>query len=359
MTAIPGSVHVIGSKRSGGAERFFARLCDALHRHGAPVLAITPPGSDVIAQLDPNTPRGASPMRNVYDPLSRWQLRRRLRRERPEIVQTWMGRATRLVHLPLGAAPVHVARLGGYYRVDHYRHAHAWIGNTRGICDYLVREGLPAGRVHQIGNFVDAPRPVEHAEASALRRDNGIPEDAICILGVGRLHENKDFTTLLRAFSRMNTSHQGRPLWLVLVGDGPERPSLESLAGELDIRRRTVMAGWQTDLAPWYALGTVFVCPSRHEPLGNVILEAWAHGVPVVATRTDGPQELVAGEDNGLLVPVADAHALAGTLDDLLKRGPSAWEHLARRGMETVARDHNADVVVARYLDLYRRLLSV
>jgi L-malate glycosyltransferase len=355
---MPKSLQIVGSMRSGGAERFFARLSDALHEHGLPVLAVTPPGSDVLKELRTDTPATTTPMRNVLDPLSRLGLSRLIRREGPDIVQTWMGRATRLVHLRRGLRPVHVARLGGYYKVDHYRHAHAWIGNTRGICDYLVREGIPADRVHHIGNFVDPPRVVGEQEVGRLRMAHEIPDDAMCILGVGRHHENKDFTTLIHAFAQLGEEHDHRPLRLVLVGDGPSRPALESQAMELGLADRLVMPGWQSDLAPWYALGDIFVCPSRHEPLGNVILEAWAHGIPVVATRTQGAEELVTGRENGLLVPIAEADAMAVALTELLDHGSPAWQELAAHGLATVGRHHHRDTVVAAYLHLYQELLG-
>ena len=85
-----------------------------------------------------------------------------------------MGRASRLTHLPPNGTAVHVARLGGYYKIDgYYRHAHAWIGNTQGICDYLIREGLPASRVFLIGNFVPAAISLSAGDRTALRQRYG------------------------------------------------------------------------------------------------------------------------------------------------------------------------------------------
>ena len=86
--------------------------------------------------------RHCLPMRIVGDPISRLEVSRLIGRRRPHIVQTYTGRATRLTRLSRQNESVHVARLGGYYKVGGYRHAHAWIGNTKGICDYLVAAGL-------------------------------------------------------------------------------------------------------------------------------------------------------------------------------------------------------------------------
>lgn len=356
MTDHPFSLQVIGSKKFGGAERFFIRLCDALHERGAPVIAVTPKRSELSLALALDTPRETSIMRSVLDPFSHWDLRRLIKRLQPDIVQTWMGRATRLVRLPRGAAPVHLARLGGYYKVSHYLHAHALIGNTKGICDYLVREGLPAERIYHIGNFVDPPRELMTDELTRLRRDHDIPEDAICILGIGRLHANKDFSTLLQAYALLKPHRYDRPLRLILVGDGPDRENIEALAYDLGIRNSFIMPGWQTDITPWYALGHVFVCPSKHEPLGNVILEAWAHGIPVISTCTQGATELISHERDGLIVPTENPRALAQAIESLLADPERAARELALQGSITLERQHSAKHVVNSYLDLYEQL---
>ena len=81
-------------------------------------------------------PQQTIPMRNGWDLLSVLKIRRLIRNTGPLIVQTYMGRATRLTRLPRDSAAIHVARLGGYFKIKgYYQHAHAWVGNTRGICD--------------------------------------------------------------------------------------------------------------------------------------------------------------------------------------------------------------------------------
>ncbi len=352
------SFQIIGSKQSGGAERFYVRLTEALHEAGHEVTAIAPPASSVAREMGAQVPQHPIRMRSVWDPLARWQISRAIRSEAPQIVQTWMGRATRLVSLPRGRQPIHVARLGGYYDLKGYRHAHAWIGNTKGICDYLIREGLSADRVFHIGNFIEpAARPSEVA-LEELRAQWHLPQDACILFSAGRLHPNKGFAGLLDAFSRLPPNIGGRPLYLVLAGDGPLAEDLHAQARQLQIQGRVVWAGWQQDLAPFFAIADSFVCPSVHEPLGNVLLEAWANGVPLVSTATAGARELITPEVDGLLVPCNDPQALAQGIRELLGMSATARATLATAGRQSLLASHGRQSIVAAYTELYQRLID-
>lgn len=352
------SVHIVGSKGPGGAEKFYARLVRALNEAGHEVLAVNPPNSAVSKFLDGYVRQAHIPMRSVFDLASRWRIGRLARSLAPIVVQTYMGRATRLTHLPRGRGIVHVARLGGYYNLKGYRHAHAWVGNTKGICQYMIRNGLPAERVFHIGNFVDPVEPVSREDLDRLRRQIGLAENARVLVSLGRLHPDKDYATLLEAFSALPDSIGGHPLHLVIVGHGPLRDELHAHAERLGLSRRVHWAGWQTQTAAYYQLADVFICPSEHEPLGNVILEAWANGAPVVSTRTFGAEELVTDGHDGLLVRCGEAQALAGVLHDLLEAGPEEWARIARNGRQTLCAHHGRDAVIRQYLELYRQLAA-
>lgn len=351
------SIHVLGSHELGGADWFFIRLVKALQQAGHASLAVVRPDSPVGPLLPPEVEQLQLPLASKWDLYSRWRLTRLIAARRPDVVQTYMGRATRLTHLPAGSTALHVARLGGYYRIDgYYRHAHAWVGNTRDICDYLVREGLPRERVFHIGNFVPEPRRVSAEERRALRAALGLAPHAFVIFALGRMVVKKGFQDLLEAFARLEPSVDGRPLVLLIAGDGGERAPLAELAGRLGVAQRVHWAGWQNDTTPYFALGDVFVCPSRHEPLGNVILEAWQHRLPVLSTRNEGARELVREGENALLAPLNDAAGLAEALRRMLHLGQAERDRLAAAGHATVQREHSEQGVVAAYLAMYEQL---
>ena len=353
MTGAVSSLHIIGSRELGGAERFYLRLVLALRDAGHPVAAVNRASSRVAAELGVAVPQFHAPMAAPWDLYSRWRIARITSRLHPQIVQTYMTRATVLTHLAPHQGAVHVARVGGYYRIERFRHAHAWIGNTKGICDYLVRGGLPAERVHYIGNFVEPPTPAVPERLAALRLRLGIDPQSLVVFALGRFVRKKGFDVLLGAFERLPRELDGRPLCLVILGDGSLRAELERRA--LALAGRVHLPGWETDPAVYFDLADLFVCPSRDEPLGNVILESWAHGRAVVSTATVGARELITDGIDGALVPCDNPVALASTMRELLgEEGRRAA--LARAGKLQVESHFSKAGILGAYLDLYRTL---
>lgn len=352
------SLQIIGSRSAGGAEGFFCRLTNALATHKHKTWAMLPPDSMLNAQLCTDASRVGVKMRGVWDVLARYTITAWIRRQVPPIAQTWMGRATRLTHVPRNSPTVHVARLGGYYDVRGYAHASAWIGNTRGICDYLVTEGLPAKRVFHIGNFVE---PVSQASAQqklVARETLHLEPDALLSLTTGRLHPNKGFADLLYAIRELPPEVDGRKLLFLLVGDGPLRDSLHALAESLGIQDRLRWTGWQTHTAPYYQAADLFVCPSRHEPLGNVVLEAWSHGLPLIATRSQGPSELMSDEQDGRLVALENPAELAQAIREVLETSSNERSRLTENGLAKVNRLYSREAILSQYVQLYDQLSS-
>ena len=351
----PRSLHVIGGKGSGGAERFAVRLINALARSGQPVAAVTVADSEIARAIDPAIRQFHAPMLGVWDVYSRGKINRAIASYQPEVVQTYLGRATRIVRLPDGRRPVHLARLGGYYKLKGYRHAHAWVGNTQGLCDYLVGNGFDADRVTRIGNFVDTPPTLGNEALNALRASHGL-DGCRVIAGVGRLHPVKGWHDLLQAFARLPATLDGQPLCLLVVGDGPLRKELEQLASQLGIADRVRWAGWQDQPAAFYQLADLFVCSSVSETLGNVILEAWVNRALVVSTRAQGPLELIEDGVNGLLAPLADPAGLAAVLNTALALDKARRARMIEAGEAEVARHYSEAAIVAAYIGLYTRL---
>ena len=288
--------------RHGGAELFFERLAIAFQGTGMAQNLMIKPDSDRMARLRTAgldvAECGFSP---VLAPLHRRRIAAAIRRAAPDVVLSWMNRATTLTQ-PTGCP--HVARLGGFYNLKYYRGCDWLVANTRDIADYLIAEGVPKNRVHHQINFVP-----DGADGPVFEGPRG---DGPVIAALGRLHENKAFDTLIRAFA---TLPEG-VLWL--AGDGPQRGMLGDLADELGVAGRVAFLGWQEDPQAVIRRADILVCPSRHEPFGNVIAEGMACGRPVISTRTNGGCELIEDGVNGLLVPVDDAGAMADALATLM-----------------------------------------
>lgn len=346
------SLQVIASRELGGAESAFQRTVGALHAAGHPVQVALRRGAELDRVLPPALPRLLLGMRSYFDFATMLELRAALKTGQWPVVQTWMSRATWLTHAPRGV--LHVARLGGYYRPRYFRHAHGWVVNTRGLYEWMLQQGFPQERLAWINNFVPALPP---GTPSPLSREQlGIPAEALLLVSLGRLITKKGFQDLIAAFAALPAVQGGQPLHLLLMGEGSLRGELEAQARAAGVQGRIHFAGWQDQALAALPIADLFVCPSREEPLGNVILEAWSQRMPVVSTATAGGQELIVNGENGLLAPLADAQGLAATLRRAL--GSAALrEQLAGRGYERFSQGYSEQATVTAYLDFYARML--
>jgi glycosyltransferase involved in cell wall biosynthesis len=218
------------------------------------------------------------------------------------------------------------------------------------------RTGIPADRVCILPNAIDtsaAGRALEEAAATARAHFGLSPADLV-IATVGRLHRQKGLATLLEAFRDLALEHpRGH---LLLAGEGPERLMLEERARALRIAERVSFIGMVE--APWNVLSAadVFVLPSFYEGMPNVILEAMAASLPVVATTVGAVPEMIENGHEGILVPPGDPAALTAALERL------AWSAdlrstMGRRGHEKVKRYFSPDVTMRKLHELYESLL--
>ena len=136
------------------------------------------------------------------------------------------------------------------------------------------------------------------------------------------------------------------------MGDGPERSALEALAREVGIAPRTRFVGWVDEPIHYIAATDVFGMPSRHEPLGNVILEAWHTGVPVVATRSEGPSWYMIDGENGLLVDIDDLDAFTAAVNRV-RSDATLVEALVAGGRMRLREMFARDRIVDQYLDIF------
>ncbi len=343
----PRLLQMMLSKSPGGGDRFFEKLSGAFAGAGVPQLLVIEPNTEREKLLSSYPGARVETLRfgGLRELPARARLRRLIREFRPEVALSWMSRASR--RMPQGTF-LKVARLGDYYPLKHYRRCEHLVANTPDILDYMRREGWPADRCRLIGNFCDAPDfESRDTVGEQVRRETGVPADATVLLALGRLHPKKAHDILFRAMASVPGTH------LLLAGEGPIREELENLAAVLGLTDRIRFLGWRRDAERLFAAADICVMPSRFEPLGNVILEAWANRVPVVAARATGPEWLVEHEKSGLLFPIDDAGALASALKRLMEDRDLA-ETLVTHGWERFQQDFSQGAVVDQYLRFFR-----
>ncbi|MDQ0463439.1 glycosyltransferase involved in cell wall biosynthesis [Caulobacter ginsengisoli] len=333
-------LHLLGSNADGGAETYFVDLVTALSRAGlSEACAIRPHAGReqalTAAGLAVKTFGFGSPL----DLLTRPGIASFAKARQARVLVAWMNRAAK--HTPKGPW-ARIGRLGGYYKLKNYRGFEALVGNTRDIVDWMVREGWPADRAHYIPNFAEAPAdgaPVDRASLDT-------PSDVPLLLSMGRLHSAKAHDISLQALRAI----PGAYLWI--AGAGPLEDQLKTLAGALGLGDRVRFLGWRNDPSALYGAADLCLFPSRFEPLGNTVIQAWAHGLPVVAAASQGPAALIRDGDDGLLVPIDDAEALAARTNALLA-DPMLRIRLIQNGHARVEAEFSQAAILGQWRALF------
>lgn len=217
------------------------------------------------------------------------------------------------VHSTLSQSSARTMSLRGRLTPSWTRLFYPWadtvIAVSKGVADDLMRVSkLRKEKVHVIYNPVVAPELFVQAE-EVLDHPWFAADELPVVLGVGRLTEPKDFTTLIRAFSIVK---EVCPARLIILGEGEERTRLETFVRDLDLEDSVELPGFVSNPYKYIKRAAVFVLSSKWEGLPTVLIEALALGTPVISTDCpSGPSEILEGGRWGRLVPVGDVNALA------------------------------------------------
>src|SRR5687768_781545 len=221
-----------------------------------------------------------------------------------------------------------------------------------GQADKVRRAGVAPERVHVSRNSV-APTRFSITEASGREPLEGLFAHSpdVIVVGVGRLTSEKGFDYLIDAARRVVANEPGTGF--VLIGDGPERGRLEAAVSSAGLQDRVVFAGFRTDVDRLVAGADILAQSSTTEGLPNVVLEACAAGVAVVATDVGGTSEVIRDGHNGYLVPPRDPALTAERLVELV-RAPALRRIMGERGRGVI----NAEFGFTQQCAQYERLLD-
>jgi glycosyltransferase involved in cell wall biosynthesis len=229
-----------------------------------------------------------------------------------------------------------------------------WLALSTRTREYLIETGCSEQQIVQLPNGVDTTAYLEVATRRA-QRPPAAPGDIPTVVCPARLSYQKGQDVLLKAWravrERVPTAQ------LILAGDGPQRLQLELLAAELGIADAIEFAGVVGDLRALFAIADAFVLPSRYEGMSNALLEAMAAGMPCVATRVSGSEDIIVENESGLLVPPEDAEALASALVAILTERERA-NSLGREARARVVRWFDQRRVLDESIQLYSSLVS-
>jgi glycosyltransferase involved in cell wall biosynthesis len=250
----------------------------------------------------------------------------------------------------------HNLRLGKrwHVRVDGWcaRHADRVIAvseSTRQVM--LEAEGVPASRIDVVYNGMEPLATPSPERVAAVRRELSLDDERVCLM-VARLHEEKGHRFLFEAIPSIREA--AGPTTFLLAGNGPHQAELEA-----DVSRRRLQGcvrflGRRSDVAELYSLADVVVLPSLAESFGFALVEAMSLGRAVVAARTGGMCEIVQDGENGLLVPQANADALAHAASRVLS--DAALAHRLGQAGQARAQQFSFEAMIRGYEAVYDRL---
>lgn len=340
-------LHIMAGKDNGGAETYSTDVMLSLHQAGFDQCVIMQEGALRTPELTAAGLRmETAALRSPFHFWRRRKIARVIAREQPDIIHCWMRRAATLTSgLDIHAQAL-IGWFGDYEKLRYFRHCTHLVGVTQDIVAHMHKNGFPADKATYIPTFPTID------DAPALNRATlNTPKDATVLLTLSRLHPVKGLDTLMHAIKDMPNCY----LWL--AGEGPLHKELEQLAHKLDIQDRTRFLGWRTDRGALLRAADICVLPSRYEPFGTVILEAWESKTPFVACDSAGPAAYVRDGINGMLAPINDSAALAKALDRVINDA-ALRQKIVEQGFAEYHTHYTREAVTELWINYYRGLLK-
>jgi glycosyltransferase involved in cell wall biosynthesis len=338
-------MQVMAGAPVGGIETFFFDAIIALSAAGLEQSAVVRPNAHrQVLRLATN---GVRHVTTDFNPWFIWPSRSAIAREinsfKPDIIQYWTGRAAMT---SVNTSARQIGWYGGYRDRWRFKTCGHFIGITKDLVQHIQNQGVAPDRISLVHTFA------EYQPTPALdRREYDTPADAPLLLALARLHWHKGLDVLLAALAAVPDAY----LWI--AGEGPERAALMRQASRFNLSERVRFLGWRVDRDALLATADICVFPSREEPFGTVIIEAWAASTPLVAAAAQGPAAYVENGKNGLLVPINDSNALANAITRLI--GDSSLRHrLAAQGRDDYERRFTREIYVRDMRALYDRVVA-
>lgn len=299
-------LHIMAGASVGGAETFFVDAVKAIHELGYEQYVITRDNNDhkIKEITDLNIPLQKASFSTIFPWTTSGKIKKAVKDFRPDIIHNWMGRAG-IFSVP--GKHKNIAWYGGYYKPERFKHCRYHAAVTGDIANHIVKQGVPAQDVFVLHIYAEFPQaqPINRAEFDT-------PDDVPLLLSLSRLHQKKGLDTLLDAMIKVPDAY----LWI--AGSGPLEQELKAHMKRLNLDNRVRFLGWRNDREALLATADICVFPSRYEPFGAVVIEAWATKTPLVTAKAAGPKAYVKHEENGLLVEIDDVHGLAQSINRVI-----------------------------------------
>ncbi|MFZ3133239.1 glycosyltransferase [Methanothrix sp.] len=362
---------LITSLAYGGAETQLVRLAIQLKKRGWDVLVVTMMQPKAYAdELEAAGICVASLgiARKIPDPRPILHLVRLIRSWQPDVIHSHMVHANLLARIVRPLAPVnilictaHNTNEGGRFREFLYRLTDPFCDLTTQVSEagmerYVRVRAVPRREIRYIPNGVDTIRFRPDLEnRSIIRRELGLKNNFLW-LSVGRFDIQKDYPNILQALTFV--VRKLPDAILAIVGDGPLRPAMEELAGNLGLRDSTMFLGTGRDVPGLMNAADGYVMSSAWEGMPVVLLEAAATELPIVATDVGGNREVVQDGKTGFLVPPKNPEALAGAMLRLMNLPEDERTQMGKAGRHYIQANYSLDRITDIWENLYGEFLA-
>jgi len=329
-------------RNNGGAETYCADAIEALDDFGVrQTVAYHPQAARLPGLVARGIPNLLTASWQALPGIAPFMIKRGIAKHRPTLIHCWMRRAAEAA--PKTDLPT-IGWFGGYYDVKKFARCGHFIGVTPDIVEHMIRSGVAPDRASYVHTFSSA------VDTGIVRRaDLDTPEDATVLLILSRLHQKKGIDIAIRALADLPGHH----LWI--AGDGELEASLKAQAVALAVADRCRFLGWRDDRGALLRASDICLLPSRYEPFGTVMIEAWAADRPLIAAAAAGPARVVRDGIDGLLTPIDDVQALIGAIKRLAD-DKGLKERIVTAAAQRYREEFSREKTVADLLAVYRRL---
>jgi glycosyltransferase involved in cell wall biosynthesis len=334
-------LNVLGGSREGGAEKFFERISLSLSKEKNVDLEL------IIRKNSNRYKRLNSEIKKIhqinffyfFNPFCHNKINEIYEKFKPDIVLSWMNRASRLLPNSRKYNCINIGRMGGYYKIKNYVNCDYIITNTIDLRNFVINKGWDSEKVEFIPNFVN----------ENTNKKLEIKSDKKILLCLGRFHKNKGIDILLKAMTYISEFK----LWI--VGSGEEKQLYDEIVSRYNIKSKVDFFEWTDDISQFLNSANILICPSRHEPFGNVIVEAWAHRVPVIVSDTGGPKLLVKNAVNGLKFEKEDMFDLLKQIK-LVESNSKLRKKIISNGYNEFKKRFSEDLIIKKYLNFFYKV---
>ena len=345
-------VHLLNGTKAGAAEQQFERLLGGLQAQGVTqhvLLTTDDARAERLRAIGVTTREIQFPGRFAF--MDRRTINGEIRKFAPNVVLSWSAKMGAMTE---PGEHVHLGRMDRAFDASLMSGCDHLVAASQARADKAIAAGWSNGRVHVVPSLIGpeaAAAAGRTAQKAVERKTYFTPTTTQLVFCAAELEADCGVDVLIRAIARLS----GFYLWI--AGEGPARAALEALAHELGIKPRVRFLGWQDDLKPFLAVSDMMVSPGIQDDTGDMVMEGWSAGVPVIAADSLGPGLLIRQRENGLLVPVGDSINLAEAIK-MLSRDAATSQKLGQAGAQAFADSWVMGKIMPRYVELLDKLVA-